>query len=121
MVNEEPLADLIRRAQARYDALSPHEKAVHDDEQRRSFIRGLGGADPGPHPLLEENTELRTALDNMLKWLTTGDQALSFAKVVGDGYVALGDSLRAEQWRQARQDEQHAQWVANATSEIGGS
>jgi len=35
------LTDLIRAAQAKYDAMTPEEKAWHDHEQRRSFVRGM--------------------------------------------------------------------------------
>lgn len=31
---------LLQRARAAYDALSPEEKAAHDEEQRRSFAYG---------------------------------------------------------------------------------
>jgi hypothetical protein len=35
------LADLVKAAQARYDAMTPAEKAHHDHEQRRSYVRGM--------------------------------------------------------------------------------
>ena len=35
------LNDLIAEARARYDGLSPEDKADHDYEQRRSFVRGM--------------------------------------------------------------------------------
>lgn len=35
------LTELVKAAQARYDALDAHEKAAHDYEQRRSFVRGM--------------------------------------------------------------------------------
>lgn len=35
------LADLVKAARDRYDAMTPDEKARHDHEQRRSFVRGM--------------------------------------------------------------------------------
>lgn len=35
------IMEMVREAQARYDALSPEQKAAHDYEQRRSFVRGM--------------------------------------------------------------------------------
>lgn len=35
------LTGLIAEARARYDAMTPAEKATHDYEQRRSFVRGM--------------------------------------------------------------------------------
>lgn len=35
------LANLIKQARAVYDALTPEQKAAHDYEQRRSFVRGM--------------------------------------------------------------------------------
>lgn len=40
-MTEAELKRLVARAQARYDALSPREKAEHDHEQRRSYVRGM--------------------------------------------------------------------------------
>lgn len=40
-MTEEELKRLIAEAQARYDALSPEQKAIHDRDQRRSFVRGM--------------------------------------------------------------------------------
>lgn len=37
----EKLTKLIADAKARYEALDPHEKAEHDYEQKRSFVRGM--------------------------------------------------------------------------------
>jgi hypothetical protein len=36
----ETFLDLVRKAQVKYDALSPREKLLHRYEQRRSYIRG---------------------------------------------------------------------------------
>ena len=33
--------DLIREARARYNAMSPEQRAAHDYEQRRSFVRAM--------------------------------------------------------------------------------
>jgi hypothetical protein len=35
------LMDKVRAAQAKYEALSEGQKALHDYEQRRSFVRGM--------------------------------------------------------------------------------
>ena len=40
-MTEEQLQKLVTDAQARYDALPPAQKAAHDYEQRRSFVRGM--------------------------------------------------------------------------------
>lgn len=32
---------MVAEAMARYDALTPEQKAAHDYEQRRSFARGM--------------------------------------------------------------------------------
>ena len=39
-MTEAELMELVQKAKARYDALTPHQKAFHDYEQRRSFVRG---------------------------------------------------------------------------------
>lgn len=39
------LDDLVRQAVARYEALGPLDRAIHDMEQRRSFVRGLRSED----------------------------------------------------------------------------
>lgn len=56
------LAALVQRARAAYDAMSPVDRAMHDAEQRRSFIRGQCGRDPGPDVLVEEIKRLRALL-----------------------------------------------------------
>lgn len=58
----EKLADAMTRARAAYDALSPMDKALADADQKRSFIRGQGGRDPGPDVLAEEVRRLRVEL-----------------------------------------------------------
>lgn len=40
-MTEQELKDLVAKAQARYDAMSPEEKRAHDEAQRRSFVRGM--------------------------------------------------------------------------------
>lgn len=40
-MTEEQLRKLIAQAKARYEALSPEEKAAHDKAQQESFVRGL--------------------------------------------------------------------------------
>lgn len=54
--------ELLKAAVAQYAAMSPVDKALHDDEQRRSFVRGQGGTDPGPGVLAEEVRRLRARL-----------------------------------------------------------
>lgn len=35
------LMSLIETAKAKYEAMTPEQKASHDYEQRRSFVRGM--------------------------------------------------------------------------------
>jgi hypothetical protein len=35
------LTELVKQAKDRYDAMTPADKANHDYEQRRSFVRGM--------------------------------------------------------------------------------
>lgn len=35
------ITDLIARAVAAYEAMTPEQKVAHDYEQRRSFVRGM--------------------------------------------------------------------------------
>lgn len=39
--NTMELNNLVKAARERYDAMTPDEKARHDHEQRRSFVRGM--------------------------------------------------------------------------------
>lgn len=39
------LQEMVKAARDRYDALTPFEKAAHDYEQRRSFVRGMCPSD----------------------------------------------------------------------------
>lgn len=41
MKDDKNLTDLIARAVAAYEAMTSEQKADHDYEQRRSFIRGM--------------------------------------------------------------------------------
>lgn len=57
--------DLTERLHAvveAYKAMPPVEQALHDAAQRRSFVRGQCGADPGPDVLAEEVLRLRALL-----------------------------------------------------------
>jgi hypothetical protein len=47
----EELMAIIKRAQAAYEALSPIEKARHNYDQRRSYIRGEMGIE---HPEMSD-------------------------------------------------------------------
>lgn len=58
-----PLSKLLQQAQEAYDRLSPVDKALYDDERRRSFVKGMGGVDPGPSVLAEEVKRLRAERD----------------------------------------------------------
>ena len=40
-MTETELKQLIAYAQASYNLMNPREKAHHDHEQRRSFVRGM--------------------------------------------------------------------------------
>jgi len=40
-LNEAELKELVAKASAAYYALTPEQKAHHDYEQRRSFVRGM--------------------------------------------------------------------------------
>jgi hypothetical protein len=51
-------AEAVECAKAAYNALSPVDKALHDSDQRRSYVRGMCG-DPGPDVLAEEVRRLR--------------------------------------------------------------
>ena len=54
---------LLAAAVAARDAMSPVDRALHDAEQQRSWVRGETGRDPGPNPLMEEIQRLRAELD----------------------------------------------------------
>ena len=56
------LKNMLEQALAAYAAMSPVERAIHDDAQRRSFLRGQTGRDPGENPLVTEIMQLRTEL-----------------------------------------------------------
>lgn len=40
-MDTEKFQKLVAEAQARYDALPPEQRAAHDYEQRRSWVRGM--------------------------------------------------------------------------------
>lgn len=42
-MSETDLQKLVAQARARYEALSPEEKAAHDKAQRESWVRGEMG------------------------------------------------------------------------------
>jgi hypothetical protein len=50
----------VAEAVARYESLSPVDKALHDSEQRRSWVRGETGRDPGD-VLADEVRRLRAS------------------------------------------------------------
>lgn len=55
------LQEQIDGAQRRYEAMSPLDKARHDDAQRRSFGK-IGDREPPPNPLLAHIDALEAAL-----------------------------------------------------------
>lgn len=57
------LADLLRRAVARFERLSPVDKALEEAQQRRSWVIGETGRDPGLGALAEEVLRLRRELE----------------------------------------------------------
>lgn len=58
------LADAIKRVREAYEALAPVDKALADSDQRRSYVEGLGGRDPGD-VLADEVRRLRSELANV--------------------------------------------------------
>lgn len=56
------LNEKLSAAVKAYEALSPVDRALHDADQRRSFVRGQSGRDPGPDVLAEEVRRLRALL-----------------------------------------------------------
>lgn len=57
------IAELTAMARVKYENMSPVERALHDADQKRSFVRGQAGHDPGPDVLAEEVRRLRVALE----------------------------------------------------------
>lgn len=45
------LNTLVRQARERYDAMTPEQKAAHDQAQRESFVRGM--TTPCEHGVLD--------------------------------------------------------------------
>lgn len=43
------LLKLARAAQARYEAMTPEQKAEHDEAQKQSFIRAFGPCEHGDY------------------------------------------------------------------------
>lgn len=61
---DDALTERLKNRVAAYKAMSQLDKALHDAEQRRSFVRGQSGRDPGPDVLAEEVRALRTRLSS---------------------------------------------------------
>jgi hypothetical protein len=59
----------MAKAIADYNALPAVDRALLDDEQRRSHIRGLLGEDPGPSVLAEEVRRLRAENQALRRYL----------------------------------------------------
>lgn len=74
---EGTLKAALQRAVAVYDALSPVDKALHDAEQRRSFVRGQTGREPAPDVLADEVRRLRAAYATDLAALRAENAQLS--------------------------------------------
>ena len=58
-MNETEFKELVAKAVAAYDALTPEQKADHDYEQRRSFTRGMC-------PSKRDYTEWCASVDRLL-------------------------------------------------------
>lgn len=56
------LSDMIAKAVSHYDSLSSVDKALADEQQRRSWIMGETGRDPGFTVLAQEVLRLRKEL-----------------------------------------------------------
>ncbi len=70
-MNEHPttspdLLALIEEGAARWAALSPLDRALLSLAQRRSWVRGETGADPGEDPMVTEIQRLRARVDELL-------------------------------------------------------
>lgn len=61
---ERDLVKQVTEARRRYDALSPVNKALADSEQRRAYVKGQAGRDPGD-VLAAEVVRLRA---DVAKW-----------------------------------------------------
>jgi hypothetical protein len=44
---EDKLRELVAKANARYDAMTPEEKRAHDEAQRASFVRAFAPCEHG--------------------------------------------------------------------------
>lgn len=65
MTKPDELRERVAAAVEAYNAMSPVDKALHDADQKRSFVRGQLGSEPGPSTesiLAAEVRRLRTAL-----------------------------------------------------------
>lgn len=104
MTNEE-LQAMAQKAKAWFDGLSPVQQAIHLEDQRRSYIRGLfPDAKPGPHWLRllhEELIQCRNALIAIAAYHDTGAEALLYQSGSYAGF-----------------DEPHAVKLARKTLEI---
>lgn len=78
-------------------ALSPVEKALHDAERRRSFVRGQLGHDPGPDVLAEEVKRLRALLAEAGRVLEPFDRAAAWAdgRTYGTWIIRARDLIAA--------------------------
>jgi hypothetical protein len=70
------LADRLKDAVDAYNSLSPVDRALHDADQRRSFVRGQCGRDPGPDVLADEVRRLRAQMQQMIDALVTAKREL---------------------------------------------
>lgn len=68
----ETMADLVAKAQARFEALSPVDQALHISDQRRSFLRGMGADTPPPDVLADEVRRLRAANAQLWREIAAG-------------------------------------------------
>ena len=85
----EGLTELVKRARKAYEAMDPVSRALADSDQRRSWVRGETGRDPGDvladevRRLLAERRGLREAL----------------AKIAADRPMSIGPAnLMLDEW-----------------------
>lgn len=63
MIDDE-LAAMLEKASAHWESLSAVDRALAEDQQRRSWVKAETGRDPGIHPLAKEVLRLRQELAN---------------------------------------------------------
>lgn len=89
----------MRDAALRYELMSPVDRALHDDEQRRSWVVGQNGNRPPAHPLADEVRKQRAEIATLREQLAAARQLarLAGAKVVRDAMTGIGNLCDAQQ------------------------